>query len=388
MVKVSIIISVYNAEKYLKECLDSAVNQTLEDIEIICVNDGSTDDSLNILKSYAEKDSRVKVFTQPNKGQGAALNTALDNVRGEYVLNIDCDDWIELDACEFLYNKSKELNLDLLFYCGVVYNEHDGEYFAKPYYNFPKFDSSLENRVFTFKDIDYYFDICVTNWTKFYRADFLKEHDFKFKDCYFQDNIFHWDVLLNAKRISFSKRQLIYHRIRDGQISFNYNENYFDHIVMSDYLVDVFKKNNRFEEYKNKVINWKIIQVRHPYFHFDEPLRRRYWVMARENLLKFKEEFDIEALDYSAKVFYMNMIQSKTFEEFEISIKADNLENENKKLKKEIADLSNENKKLKKENAKLRNKNKKIKKSYDDIKNSRSWKLTNPLRRIKKLISK
>ena len=128
MVKVSIIISVYNAEKYLKECLDSAVNQTLEDIEIICVNDGSTDDSLNILKSYAEKDSRVKVFTQPNKGQGAALNTALDNVRGEYVLNIDCDDWIELDACEFLYNKSKELNLDLLFYCGVVYNEHDGEY--------------------------------------------------------------------------------------------------------------------------------------------------------------------------------------------------------------------------------------------------------------------
>ena len=250
MVKVSIIISVYNAEKYLKECLDSAVNQTLEDIEIICVNDGSTDDSLNILKSYAEKDSRVKVFTQPNKGQGAALNTALDNVRGEYVLNIDCDDWIELDACEFLYNKSKELNLDLLFNCGVVYNEHDGEYFAIPYYNFPKFDSSLENRVFTFKDIDYYFDICVTNWTKFYRADFLKEHDFKFKDCYFQDNIFHWDVLLNAKRISFSKRQLIYHRIRDGQISFNYNENYFDHIVMSDYIVEVFKKNNRFEEYK------------------------------------------------------------------------------------------------------------------------------------------
>ena len=157
---------------------------------------------------------------------------------------------------------------------------------------------------------------------------------------------------------------------------------------MSDYLVDVFKKNNRFDEYKNKVINWNIIQGRHPYFQFVEPLRRRYWVMARENLLKFKEEFDIEALDYSAKVFYMNMILSKTFEEFEISIKADNLENENKKLKKEIADLSNENKKLKKEKAKLMNKNKKIKKSYDDIKNSRSWKLTNPLRRIKKLISK
>ena len=253
--------------------------------------------------------------------RGAALNTALDNVSGEYVLNIDCDDWIELDTCEFLYNKSKEQNLDLLFYCGVVYNENNGEYFAKPYYNFPKFDSSLENKVFTFEDIDYYFNICVTNWTKFYRADFLKEYDFKFKDYYFQDNIFHWDVLLNAKRISFSSRQFYYHRVRDGQISFNYNENYFDHIVMSDYIVEVFKKNNRFEEYKNEVINRKIIQVRNPYFHFDEPLRRRYWGLAKENLMGLNEEFDIEALDYPVKVFYMNMTQSNTFEEFELVLR-------------------------------------------------------------------
>ena len=416
MVKVSIIISVYNAENYLKQCLESAVNQTLEDIEIICVNDGSSDNSLEVLNDIAAKDERIKVISQENAGQGAALNTALDNVHGEYVLNIDCDDWIELDACEFLYNKSREMDLDLMFYCAVVYNEHDGEYFAKPYYNFPKFDSSLENKVFTFEDIDYYFNICVTNWTKVYRAVFLKEYDFKFKDCYFQDNIFHWVVLLNAKRISFSSRQFYYHRVRDGQISFNYNENYFVHIVMSDYIVEVFKKNNRFEEYKDKVINWKIAQVRSPYFNFDEPLRRRYWEMARENLLNFKEEFDIEALDYYVKLFYVNMTQSNTFEEFEISIKANKLENENTNLKNEINGLCNENKKLKnknnklknknikltdenkklknknkklkKDNAELKEKNKRIKKSYADIKNSKSWKLTKPIRTIKNRISK
>lgn len=157
---------------------------------------------------------------------------------------------------------------------------------------------------------------------------------------------------------------------------------------MSDYIVEVFKKNNRFEEYKDKVINWKIAQVRSPYFNFDEPLRRRYWEMARENLLNFKEEFDIEALDYSVKLFYVNMIKSNTFEEFEISIKANKLENENTNLKNEINGLCNENKKLKKDNAELKEKNKRIKKSYADIKNSKSWKLTKPIRTIKNRISK
>lgn len=90
---------------------------------------------------------------------------------------------------------------------------------------------------------------------------------------------------------------------------------------MSDYIVEVFKKNNRFEEYKNEVINRKIIQVRNPYFHFDEPLRRRYWGLAKENLMGLNEEFDIEALDYPVKVFYMNMTQSNTFEEFELVLR-------------------------------------------------------------------
>ena len=82
MVKVSIIIAVYNAEKYLKQCLDSAINQTLDDIEIICVNDGSTDNSLMVLNDIAAKDKRIKVINQENAGQGAALNKALDNVCG------------------------------------------------------------------------------------------------------------------------------------------------------------------------------------------------------------------------------------------------------------------------------------------------------------------
>ena len=103
MVKISIIVPVYNTEPYLEQCLDSIINQTLEDIEIICVNDGSTDNSLSVLEEYASKDNRIKIINQENEGPGFARNNGLKSVNGEYVLFVDSDDWIELNTCEALY---------------------------------------------------------------------------------------------------------------------------------------------------------------------------------------------------------------------------------------------------------------------------------------------
>ena len=106
MTKVSIIIPVYNRENYLPKALDSAVNQTLKDIEIICIDDCSTDNSLGILKEYASKDNRIIVLEQKeNQGQGVARNRALDIAKGEYIMCLDSDDWLELNACELAYNQ-------------------------------------------------------------------------------------------------------------------------------------------------------------------------------------------------------------------------------------------------------------------------------------------
>lgn len=370
MPKVSIIIAVYNAENYLSKCLNSAINQTLKDIEIICVDDGSTDNSLEILKRFAKKDKRIIVIHQDNAGQGAALNTALDNVTGEYILNIDCDDWIELNSCEFLYSKSKDLDLDLLFYCAKVYDEYNEEYFCTPYYSFSIFDSELVDTVFDFKSIGDNLDMCVTNWTKFYKASFIKEYSFKFEEFHFQDNIFHWNVFLKAKRNSFTKKYFYYHRIREGQISFKYNRNYFDNIVMSDYYVDIFKKNNLFEKYRTKITNNKISIIASTYFKFDDELRREYWKLAKEDLLNFNKDCDVGLLSDDNNFFYTKIIQCDSFEKFELTLKIFSLEKEIKLLKKE-------NKKLIKENNKLNN-------CYKNIINSNSWKLT----KIKKILKK
>lgn len=111
--QISIIIPVYNVEKFLSTCLESVLNQTLKDIEIICIDDGSTDNSLKILEEYAKKDKRLVIIHQNNQGVSAARNLGLEIIRGEYFGFVDSDDWVDLDFFEKLYNTAKKYDADL-----------------------------------------------------------------------------------------------------------------------------------------------------------------------------------------------------------------------------------------------------------------------------------
>jgi glycosyltransferase involved in cell wall biosynthesis len=114
MAKISILIPVYNVEKYLKRCLDSVINQTMQDIEIICVNDGSTDHSLSILEEYASKDSRIKIISQENKGLLATRKVCIHYATSEYCMILDSDDWLELNTCEMTYHYIQEYDVEIL----------------------------------------------------------------------------------------------------------------------------------------------------------------------------------------------------------------------------------------------------------------------------------
>ena len=106
-VKVSIVVPIYNAELYLKQCLDSIINQTLKEIEIICVNDGSTDKSAKIVEEYAKKDNRIRVITKTNTGYGNSMNIGFDAAVGEYVGLIESDDFVDKEMFATLYNVAK-----------------------------------------------------------------------------------------------------------------------------------------------------------------------------------------------------------------------------------------------------------------------------------------
>ena len=120
--KISVIIPVYNTEKYLHQCLDSVVNQTLKELEIICVDDGSTDSSLEILKEYAQKDNRFTILTQKNLHAGVARNAGLTVAKGEYVHFLDSDDYLYSNVYKKLYNCLVDNNLDLIKFKAKIFD--------------------------------------------------------------------------------------------------------------------------------------------------------------------------------------------------------------------------------------------------------------------------
>ncbi len=126
--KISVIIPIYNTEKHLRQCLDSIINQTLKEIEIICVNDESTDGSLDIVNEYAQKDERIKIINKKNNGAAAARNTGMDHAAGEYIGFVDSDDWIALDMYEKLYENAKSYNSDIVMCPLKVYNDSTNEF--------------------------------------------------------------------------------------------------------------------------------------------------------------------------------------------------------------------------------------------------------------------
>ncbi|MCR8679708.1 MULTISPECIES: glycosyltransferase family 2 protein [Campylobacter] len=227
-IKVSIIIPVYNVEKYLRECLDSVVNQTLKDIAIICVNDGSTDSSLEILKEYAKNDSRIRIVDKINGGLGAARNSGIkylidNNINSKYIYFADSDDWLELNALEKLYNKAKESNSDICIMSLLLYIEKDkrietSDYFKTDCYKIRK------NDVCSFDEIkSVLFSSCCVAYCHLYSYEFLinslwENEEFYPQNLLFEDIYPHIKSLVLAKRIVFLDEALYYYRIREGSI--------------------------------------------------------------------------------------------------------------------------------------------------------------------------
>ena len=182
MPKVSIIIPIYNNEKYLMESIDSVLNQTFQDFEIISINDGSTDNSLKILEEYAKKDSRIKIVTQENKGAGSARNEGLKLAKGEYLAFLDGDDFYNLDFLEKMLKKSIDTNSDIVICRANRFDTETGET-SKINYSL-KTNFLPEKDVFSYKDIpDKIFNIAQNwNWNKVFKRDFIEKNNIKFQE--------------------------------------------------------------------------------------------------------------------------------------------------------------------------------------------------------------
>lgn len=244
--KFSIIIPVYNVEAYLIECLDSALNQTFEDWEAICVNDGSTDNSGTILEEYGHKDGRFKIVNQPNGGLSAARNTGLKTATGEYVLFLDSDDWLEGNALERVSESLTDE--DLLCFSGRRYFEKEGKHHEADqlkaftyttgvdYYN----ENALQPRDFAFE--------CVV--LRAYKRSFLMDNHLWFKvGIFHEDDLYTPIACFYAKKVRQVTACLYNYRVRANSITTTSNvKRLRDYLEIANSLATFFLSKQGFDK--------------------------------------------------------------------------------------------------------------------------------------------
>lgn len=233
----SIVIPVYNVERYLPDCLDSIMNQSYNNYEIICVNDGSTDNSLCVLEDYMERDGRVKIISQANKGLSSARNAGIREAKGEYILFVDSDDWLISCSLETLAGKAS--GEDMVCFSGKLYYEDTGlEVVDTPlpdtvmsgwnYYN----AFALKTRMFSF--------VCAV--LRLYRRKFLLQKNLYFEEgLYHEDNLFTPIACYYADSVRLVSDVVYVYRIRGGSITtVPQKKRMFDMIAIANQLSDFF----------------------------------------------------------------------------------------------------------------------------------------------------
>lgn len=229
---ISIIVPIYNAEKYLKKCIDSLVNQTKKEIEIILINDGSTDSSERIIKEY--KDERIKYFKNKNQGIGKTRNFGIEKATGKYLLFVDSDDYLDKNACEKLYNKIENDSLDLLVY--DFYREFDNG--KKEEEKLQKFDiSNLKENPKLLLNIN------LSPWNKLYKTEVIKGNNTKFvENLKYEDAPFVVEAIINSKRIGKLDESLYYYMIHSNSETTIRDKRIFDILEIVDIIRKKVKK--------------------------------------------------------------------------------------------------------------------------------------------------
>lgn len=228
---ISILVPCYNVEKYLRECLDSIVNQTFTDYEAICINDGSTDTTLSILKEYAEKDSRFVIIDKKNSGYGASMNMGIDAAKGKYLGIVESDDYIEPEMFEKLHKEAEEYKLDCVRCLYREFNDLKGTMRIVDDSNIKLYEFG---KVFKPREQQHIFFIAPSIWVGLYNREFLSSNGIRFLEtpgASFQDTAYAFKVYASAERVKVIPDVLHNYRINEnssvtspGKIFFVCNE--------------------------------------------------------------------------------------------------------------------------------------------------------------------
>lgn len=241
---ISVLVPIYNVEKYLKQCLNSIVNQTFKDIEIICLNDGSTDNSLQIIKDFQERDSRIVIVDKPNSGYGDSMNLGLEKAKGEYIGIVESDDYIDLDAFEKLYHLAKINDAEVVRANYYTNKNHTDKklYYINPVDAGKVVDPARHTWIFL---------QAPAIWSAIYKRDFLNKNHIRFlptPGASYQDTGFNFKVWAAAKRAYFTTEAFLHYRIDNESSSVNNPGKVMNVCYEYESIEEYLRKYHYFEE--------------------------------------------------------------------------------------------------------------------------------------------
>ena len=287
--KVSIILPVYNVEPYLRQCLDSVVNQTEKNIQIICVNDGSTDGSRTILQEYADRDTRFEIVDQENQGAGSARNAAYPFIKGAYTYFADPDDWLNIELCEKASRRIEETGADLIYIQALrEYPTGKNRPTRKFKENLPDIRLTPEHRIDLFRPRE-------VPWLKFWNSEFLLKHQIRFSEGKrpYEDMLQSWKGCVLADRIAILDEHLYHYRnFRPGSYQNVVNQSHFAIVDTMNEIETMLKETGKYAAYRNLLVKSKLTRFRQTYFKLPENLRPAF----RELVLNALSEDDRCAL--------------------------------------------------------------------------------------------
>lgn len=292
MPKLSIIIPVYNIEKYISNCLNSILSQSFQDFEVICVNDGSTDNSLLELQKY-RNDERVIIIDKKNEGSGVARNSALAIARGEYVFFVDGDDWIEENSLQQMIDEADRLKTDILVFGGLSYYEDKGQNGG---YSANKLPKKYLNKVVSAKDIEKdIFKFPSTAWTKLYRREFLQKNEIKFQEIKVgQDQLPFFHSMILAESIAILPQNLYcYRKNRKGAVTAVKKKKNFSPIYVFYGIEEMLNRTGLIAEYKGVFVKKYFSKATSWLAKFQDDLKPQYFEEYSKLLKHVQEEYGL-----------------------------------------------------------------------------------------------
>lgn len=351
MKKVTVIIPVYNVEQYLEECMDSVIRQTLKELEILCINDGSTDHSLEILERYAKEDARIRIISQENGGYGKAMNQGLSAATGEYIGIVEPDDYVPIDMYEALYEKAKDNDLDFVkadFYRFVTAENGNKELF----YNHLSLNTEDYNHVFNPSETPEAIRFIMNTWSGIYKKTFLDAYQIRHQEtpgASFQDNGFWFQTFIYAKRAMILDTPYYMNRRDNPNSSVNNREKVYCINQEYDYIKDILMKDPKlwerfrhvywFKKYHNYIGTlWRIAEeYRYEYLmRFSEELKRGIALGdVIPEIFSKKTWNNIQRMVENPEHYYKMCVYPRTINQ-QVFKRITKLEEENQNLKQEI----------------------------------------------------